>query len=196
METIEQPIEVDAPLSTVYNQWTQFEEFPEFMEGVEEVRQLGDRRLHWIANVAGHRHEWAAEIYEQVPNQRIAWRSTSGIPNQGEVWFEPVSNSRTRVRVRIQYQPQGALEKIGDARGVASARVKGDLKRFKEFIEARGTPTGGWRGEIHGRETTRGAEGARSAETTPRSKPLYDEQSSDVSSSGTSDPNMGGRSQG
>ena len=190
METIEQSIEVEAPLSTVYNQWTQFGDFPEFMEGVEEVRQLGNRHLHWVAHVAGHRHVWDAEIYEQVPDQRIAWRSISGTPNEGEVQFEPVSGSRTRVQIRIKYQPQGALEKIGDALGVASARVKGDLKRFKEFIEARGTPTGAWRGEIHGTET-RGAETNRSAETTPRSKRFYDEQSSDVSSSGTSDPHMG-----
>jgi uncharacterized membrane protein len=195
METIEQSIEVDAPVSTVYNQWTQFEEFPQFMEGVEEVRQLGNKRLHWVANVAGHRHEWDSEIYEQVPDQRIAWRSISGTPNNGEVSFEPVSGSRTRVRARIHYQPQGVLEKIGDALGVASARVKGDLKRFKEFMEARGTPTGGWRGEIHGGQTTRGTEATRSAETTPRSKRLYEEQDSDVSSSGTSDPNMGGSSQ-
>ena len=190
METIEQSIEVDAPLSTVYNQWTQFEEFPEFMEGVEEVRQLGNRRLHWVANVAGHRHEWDAEIYEQVPDQRIAWRSISGTPNEGAVSFERVSGSRTGVRVRIAFEPQGAVEKIGNALGVASARVKGDLKRFKEFIEAHGTPTGAWRGEIHEAQTN------RSAETTPRSKRLYDEQSSDVSSSGTSDPHMGSGPQG
>src|SRR4051794_9736347 len=100
METIEQSVEVESPISTVYNQWTQFEEFPEFMEGVEEVRQLDERRLHWIANVAGHRHEWDAEIYEQVPDQRIAWRSISGKPNQGEVQFERISDQRTRVRVR------------------------------------------------------------------------------------------------
>jgi len=195
METIEQSIEVEAPLSTVYNQWTQFEEFPEFMEGVREVRQLGNRRLHWIADIAGHRHEWDAEIYEQVPDQRIAWRSISGTQNEGEVWFEPISGSRTRVHVRINYQPQGTLEKIGDALGMASARVKGDLKRFKEFIEARGTPTGAWRGEIHGAQTTRGSDTTRTAETTPRSKRFYDEQNSDVSSSGTSDPHMGGSAQ-
>lgn len=185
METIEQSIEVEAPLSTVYNQWTQFEEFPEFMEGVDEVRQLDDRRLHWIGSVAGRRHEWDAEITEQVPDQRIAWRSISGTQNEGHVQFERISDSRTRVRVRISYQPEGAAEKIGTALGIASARVKGDLKRFKEFIEARGQATGAWRGEIRGAQTT------RPMETAARSKRLYDEQSSDVSSSGTSDPHMG-----
>jgi uncharacterized membrane protein len=184
MERIEQSIEVEAPLTTVYNQWTQFEEFPEFMEGIEQVRQLDEKRLHWVGNIAGHRHEWDAEIYEQVPDRRIAWRSISGKPNQGEVTFETISEHRTRVHVVISYEPDGAIEKLGDALGVASARVKGDLKRFKEFIEARGTPTGAWRGEIHGGQTTRDDSAARS-------KRLYNEQSGSVSASGTSDSGMG-----
>ena len=185
MQRIEQSIEVDAPLSTVYNQWTQFEEFPEFMEGVEQVKQLDDKRLHWVADIAGHRHEWDAEIYEQVPDQRIAWRSISGKPNEGEVSFETISEHRTRVRVRMSYEPDGAMEKLGDALGVASARVKADLARFKEFIEARGAASGAWRGEIHGGQT-------RDVETSARSKRLYgNEQSGSVSASGTSDTGMG-----
>ena len=190
MQTIQESIEVDAPINTVYDQWTQFEEFPQFMAGVEQVRQIDECRLHWVAQVAGHRHEWDAEIYEQSPEQRIAWRSISGVRNDGEVQFERISDQRTRVRVRINYEPQSALEKVGTALGVASARVKGDLKRFKEFIEARGTASGAWHGEIHGAQTT------RSDSTMARSKRLHGEnagaeQSSDVSASGTSDPHMG-----
>ena len=185
MEKIDQSIEVDAPLRTVYNQWTQFEEFPEFMEGVEEVRQLDDKRLHWVAKVAGHRHEWDAEITEQVPDQRVAWRSLSGVRNAGEVSFEPISAMRTRVHVRLSYEPQGTLEKMGDALGFASARVKGDLKRFKDFIEARGGESGGWRGEIHSAHTS------RDMGESARSKRLYSEQSGSISASGTSDSGMG-----
>lgn len=185
METIEQSIEVDAPVRTVYNQWTQFEEFPEFMEGVEEVRQLDERRLHWVAKVAGHRHEWDAEIYEQTPDQQIAWRSISGIRNEGNVRFQGLSENRTRINVRLSYEPQGALEKAGDALGLASARVKGDLKRFKDFIESRGAETGAWRGEIHGGETN------REITSVPRSKRLFNEQSGSISASGTSDSGMG-----
>lgn len=184
MRTIEQSIEVNAPVRTVYNQWTQFEEFPEFMEGVHEVRQLDDRRLHWVAEVGGHRHEWDAEIYEQTPDQQIAWRSTSGEPNEGTIRFEALPENRTRVHVRMSYEPKGAMEKLGDALGVASARVKGDLKRFKDFIESHGTETGAWRGEIHGGQTAREVSAARS-------KRLFNEQSGSISASGTSDPGMG-----
>jgi uncharacterized membrane protein len=165
METIEKSIDVNAPLSSVYNQWTQFEEFPRFMEGVEEVRQLDDKRLHWRAEVAGKTKEWDAEIFEQIPDQRIAWRSISGAQNSGMVNFAAIDANTTRVTLTLNYAPETAMEKVGDALGLLSARVKGDLERFKEFIEGRGAETGGWRGEIHGREV-------RSTQDEPRSKRL------------------------
>jgi uncharacterized membrane protein len=149
MSHVEHSNEVDAPVRTVYNQWTQFEEFPKFMEGVEEVKQLDDKRLRWRASIGGKTKEWTAEITEQVPDQRIAWRSTSGARNAGIVTFQPTSSGGTRVTLRVEYDPEGAVENVGDAVGVVSTRMKGDLKRFKEFIEARGHETGGWRGEIH-----------------------------------------------
>ena len=155
METIEQSIEVEAPLHAVYNQWTQFEDFPHFMDGIESVRQLDEKRLHFVASIAGRRAEWDAEIIEQVPDQRIAWRSTSGKKNDGSVWFDKIAENRTRVRAMIAFEPQGMVEKAGDALGIASARVKGDLKRFQEFIENRGQETGGWRGEIRGGRVSR-----------------------------------------
>ena len=185
MQTIEQSIEVDAPVRTVYNQWTQFEEFPAFMEDVKEVRQIDDRRLHWVIEIAGHRHEWDAEIYEQMPDQRIAWRTISGVANDGIVRFEGLPENRTRVHVRLSYQPAGTLEKIGTVFGVASTRVKYDLERFKEFIESRGVATGAWRGEIHAGEVTHEISSA------PRSKRLFNEQSGSISASGTSDSGMG-----
>lgn len=148
MERVEKSIEVDAPLRTVYNQWTQFEDFPKFMDGVEEVRQLSDTRTFWRAKIAGKTEEWEAEIYEQVPDKRIAWRSITGTPNAGAVSFAPVGTSQTRVSLELQYQPEGVVEKIGDALGVVSSRVEGDLKRFKNFIEKRGIETGAWRGEV------------------------------------------------
>jgi uncharacterized membrane protein len=148
METIEKSIEVNAPLEQVYNQWTQFEEFPKFMEGVEEVRQLDDRRLFWRAQIWGKTEEWDAEIYDQVPEERIAWRSITGAPNAGAVSFVAVTPEKTRVTLALNYEPEGAVEKIGDAIGLVSGRVEGDLKRFREFIEERGIATGAWRGEI------------------------------------------------
>jgi uncharacterized membrane protein len=148
METIEKSIEVEVPVTQAYNQWTQFEQFPQFMEGVERVRQVDDRHLHWVANVGGHTKEWDAEIIEQIPDQRIAWRSTSGAPNSGVVSFESLGGNKTRVDLRMTYQPEGATEKIGDTLGILSRRIEGDLQRFKEFIQRRGQETGAWRGTI------------------------------------------------
>jgi uncharacterized membrane protein len=148
MSTIEQHIDVNVPVSTAYNQWTQFEEFPRFMEGVEAVHQLDQQRLQWRANVGGRVEEWEARITEQHPDERIAWRHTTGAPNAGVVTFHRLSDTTTRVMLQLEYEPQGVVENLGDMVGVVSRRVTGDLKRFKEFIEARGQETGAWRGEV------------------------------------------------
>ena len=152
---VEKRILVNVPVSTAYNQWTQFEEFPKFMTGVKEVRQLDDTHVHWHAEIWGKDKEWDAEIIEQVPDQRIAWRSTSGdAPNAGAVRFEQLGADRTRVNLTMEYEPQGAIENIGDALGVMSGRVETTVKQFKEFIEKRGAETGGWRGEVRGGQRT------------------------------------------
>jgi uncharacterized membrane protein len=148
MATLEKSIEVNVPVNTAYNQWTQFEDFPKFMEGVKEVRQLDDTHVHWHAEIAGKDKEWDAEITEQIPDQRIAWRSTSGTPNSGIVTFEKISDDKTRITLRMDYEPEDVMEKAGDAAGVLSRRVEGDLQRFKEFIESRGQETGAWRGKV------------------------------------------------
>jgi uncharacterized membrane protein len=148
MAKIEKSIDVHVPVRTAYDQWTQFEEFPRFMEGVEEVRQLDDKRLHWRAKIGGKEEEWDAEITEQLPDERVAWRSTSGAENAGVVTFHHIDANTTRVMLQLEYDPEGVVENVGDALGVVSRRVEGDLKRFKEFIEGRGTETGAWRGEI------------------------------------------------
>ena len=155
MARTDKTIEVNVPLQTAYNQWTQFEQFPMFMEGIEDVRQLDDRRLHWRANIAGKAKEWDAEIVEQVPDRRIAWRSTSGTPNDGVVSFRSIDAGTTEVRLDLDYEPEGAVETVGDALGFVTRRVEGDLKRFKEFIESRGTESGGYRGEIQGGQVER-----------------------------------------
>ena len=160
MAQVEKSIDVDVPVRTAYNQWTQFEEFPSFMEGVESVQQLDDRRTHWRATIGGKTEEWDADIVEQSPDMRVAWRSTSGAENAGVVTFQPLSDTPTRVHLTLTYTPEGLVEKAGDALGVISGRVEGDLKRFKEYIESRGAETGSWRGEIHGgrvEETDRGS---------------------------------------
>ena len=148
MASIEQSLDVDAPISTVYNQWTQFEEFPQFMDGVDEVRQIDDTHLHWVASFGGSRHEWDAEITEQLPDERVAWRNTDGKDNAGVVTFHKLTDETTRVMVQMDFVPEGIKEKIGDAIGAPERRVKGDLERFKELIESRGTETGAWRGEV------------------------------------------------
>ena len=148
MSTIEKSIEVHAPLSSVYNQWTQFEEFPQFMEGVDEVRQLDATHLHWVASFGGSQHEWDAEITEQLPDERVAWRNTDGKDNAGVVTFHRLDDDTTRVMVQMDFVPEGIKEKIGDALGAPDRRVQADLERFKEMIEARGLESGAWRGEV------------------------------------------------
>lgn len=150
MEYIDTSITVRVPVHTAYNQWTQFEEFPSFMDGVKEIRQLDDTHLHWVAEIAGKRKEWDVEITEQLPDQRIAWRSVEGIGNSGVVEFRPLESGETEVLLHIGYEPEGALEQIGGALQVPNRRVQADLERFKRFIESRGTETGAWRGEVHG----------------------------------------------
>jgi uncharacterized membrane protein len=148
MSTIEKSIEVNVPVRTAYNQWTQFEEFPRFMEGVKEVNQLDDTHLHWKAAIAGQEKEWDAEITEQTPDQRIAWTSRGGAINGGVVTFHRLSDAKSKVMLQLEYAPQGVAENVGDALGVVSLRVQGDLERFKEFIEKRGRETGAWRGQV------------------------------------------------
>lgn len=141
-------IEVEVPVSTAYNQWTQFEEFPRFMASVQQVRQVDDTHLHWRAVVAGKEKEWDAEITEQVPDQRIAWRSTGGVRNSGVVTFERIGENRTRVRLQMDYDPETAGEKVGAAIGGVKLTTRGNLQRFKELIERRGVETGAWRGTV------------------------------------------------
>ena len=148
MGRVQTSIDVDLPVSTVYNQWTQFEEFPEFMERVESVTQLDDKRLHWVAEIGGRRREWDAEIVDQEPDQRVAWRAIDGKTNAGAVTFQPAGAERTKVNVEIEYDVEGFTEKAADAMGIIEDRVEGDLKRFKKFIESRGVETGAWRGQI------------------------------------------------
>jgi uncharacterized membrane protein len=150
MTKLEHSIDVHVPVRTAYNQWTQFEEFPRFMEGVQEVRQLDDKRLHWSAEIAGRDKEWDAEIMEQIPDERIAWRSTSGAANAGVVTFHRLDEATTRVMLQIEYDPAGMVENVGDALGMAKRRIEGDLERFRDFIEERQRETGAWRGEIRG----------------------------------------------
>jgi uncharacterized membrane protein len=148
MKTIEESIEIEVPVSTAYNQWTQFESFPHFMEGVERVEQKGDTRLHWVAEVAGETREWDAEITEQHPDHRIAWRALDREGPHGAVTFHELDDSRTKVLVQMGYEPEGMKESVGSAFGLDSHRVKGDLESFKEFIESRGRETGSWRGNV------------------------------------------------
>lgn len=148
MATIEQSIEVSVPLQTAYDQWTQFEEFPQFMDGIKQVRQLDDKHLHWVAELGGRRHEWDAEITEQRPDERVAWRNVDGKDNAGVVTFHRIDDTHTKLMVQLEYLPEGVIEKLGDLVGAPDRRVTGDLKRFKDLVETRGEASGSWRGEV------------------------------------------------
>lgn len=150
MSEINQTIDVAVPVRAAYDQWTQFESFPQFMEGVERVVQLDDRTLEWTASIAGREKHWQAEITEQRPDQVIAWRSTSGARNAGTVTFQRLDDAQTRVGLELEIEPDGPIESVGDATGFVQRRVKGDLERFKTFIEGQGRETGAWRGSVDG----------------------------------------------
>jgi uncharacterized membrane protein len=147
-KTVEESIDLEVPVSTAYNQWTQFEEFPKFMASVESVRQVDDTHLRWRALVGGKMKEWDAEITEQIPDKRIAWRSTGGVPNAGVVTFHKIGENRTRVMLQMDYTPDGLVEKVGDTVGAVKLTTKGNLKKFKRLVEARGVETGAWRGAV------------------------------------------------
>jgi uncharacterized membrane protein len=148
MTTVQESIDVDVPVTVAYNQWTQFESFPEFMNGVESVVQTDDTHLHWRTSVAGKTREFDAEITEQHPDERVAWKSTDGVEHAGVVTFHRLNDTQTRVSVQFDWSPESMMEKAGAAVGADDRQVKSDLKRFKEFIESRGTETGGWRGDV------------------------------------------------
>ena len=148
MSTIEQSIELNVPVRAAYDQWTQFEEFPKFMEGVEEIRQIDDTHLHWVAEIGGTRHEWDAVITEQLPDERVAWRNTDGKDNAGVVTFHKLGDDQSKLMVQLDFVPEGIKEKVGDLIGAPDRRVKSDLERFKELVESRGGASGSWRGEV------------------------------------------------
>ena len=151
---VDASIEVAVPVSTAYNQWTQFEEFPQFMQGVDEVRQLDDTRLHWVASIGGRRAEWDAKILEQHADRQISWISEDGKKTRGTVSFESLGEGRTLVRLSMSYQIEGFVEAVGSAAGADKRRIEGDLQRFKSLIEGREAETGSWRGDISAGTTT------------------------------------------
>ena len=161
---VQKSITVDVPVSMAYNQWTQFEEFPQFMGGIQKVEQLNDRRLHWVAEIAGVKREWYAEILEQRQDEKVAWAASEGATNAGAVTFAPNGAGRTLVTLDLEYEPEGLVEKAGDALNIIERQAKADLEKFKTFIESRSHETGAWRGEVEGQAGTPGVEAAASSE--------------------------------
>ena len=161
---VQKSITVDVPVSMAYNQWTQFEEFPNFMGGVQKVEQLNDRRLRWVAEIAGVKREWFAEILEQRQDEKVAWAASEGATNAGAVTFAPNGAGRTLVTLDLEYEPEGLVEKAGDALNIVERQAKADLEKFKTFIESRSHETGAWRGEVEGQAGTPGVDAASSSE--------------------------------
>lgn len=146
--TVTKSVDVAVPVRTAYNQWTQFESFPQFMEGVDEITQLTDTKTHWRTSIAGVHREFDAEITEQHPEERVAWRTVDSPHHAGVVTFHRLDDARTRVTLQMDYEPESLTEKVGTALGIVQNRAEGDMQRFKEFIEARGQETGAWRGDV------------------------------------------------
>ena len=156
MHTVSSDIDIDLPVRTVYNQWTQFEDFPAFMTGVEEVRQLSDDTLSWRVRVAGAEREFTAMITEQVPDERVAWKSLSGPQQAGVVTFHRLGDAQTRVRLQLEWEPQGFVEQAGAVLQLDDAQVASDLREFARLLESNGFETGEWRGKIERPEDSAG----------------------------------------
>jgi uncharacterized membrane protein len=148
MSTVEKSIDVDVPVGTAYNQWTQFESFPQFMEGVDRIDQRSETMTHWVTSIGGVKREFDAQITEQHPDERVAWTSVDGPKQAGVVTFHRLDESKTRVMLQMDYDPEGLVENVGDKLGIVGRRAEGDLKNFKKFIESRGAETGAWRGDV------------------------------------------------
>jgi uncharacterized membrane protein len=149
MAQVIKTVDVDVPVSTAYNQWTQFESFPHFLDFVESVTQVGDTLTHWTVNIGGQQREFDAEITEQHPDERLAWNSVGGEENHaGVVTFHKLNDTTTRVTVQLDWEPTGVLEKLGAVAGVDDRAIAKDLENFKRFIESRGAETGEWRGDV------------------------------------------------
>src|ERR671910_3623623 len=146
--TVEKTILVNVPISTAYNQWTQFEDFPQFMGGVKSVTQLSDDRLEWVAEIAGVRRQWQARIVEQIPDRKVAWAATEGATNAGAVTFSDAGGGQTSVHLSLEYEPEGLVEKVGDKLNIVENQAERDLERFKAFIESEGYATGAWLGSV------------------------------------------------
>jgi len=149
METVKETVQVEVPVSTAYNQWTQFQEFPKFMDGVESVEQIDDTHLRWAAEIGGERREWQAEIVEQVPDEKIAWHAVEVNGPNGIVTFEPLAEDKTLITAEMSYEPEGLKETLGAKIGIDTRQVREDLERFKQLVETLGGETGAWRGEVH-----------------------------------------------
>lgn len=148
MSILEKSIELNVPAATAYNQWTQFEEFPRFMEGVEQVRQVDEKHVYWRVSIGGKQKEWHSVITEQIPDQTIAWTTQEGVKNTGRITFTKIAQDKSKLELRLEYEPEGAAEHTGDVMGVVSGRMEGDLRRFKELIESRAHETGAERGNV------------------------------------------------
>ena len=148
MASVVKSVDVEAPISAVYNQWTQFESFPQFMGGVDEITQVDDTHTHWVTSIGGVTREFDTEVTEQHPEERVAWKSTDGTTHAGVITFHRLADTTTKVTAQIDWKPEGVVEKAGSVLGFDDRQVQSDLERFKEFIEARGQETGAWRGDV------------------------------------------------
>ncbi len=148
MSTVTESVDVEVPIKVAYDQWTQFESFPQFMDGVQEIRQLDDTHTHWVVKIGGVTREFDATITEQHPEERVAWRADDGPNHAGVITFHRIDDNQTRVTAQMDIDPEGFVEKVADKAGILDRKVKGDMKRFKEFIEGRGSATGSWRGDV------------------------------------------------
>lgn len=133
MGLIEESIEIEALVGLVYEQWSRFEELPCGMDAIVAIEQLDEKRLRWVAEVGRQRYEWDATITEQVPDERIAWREDDD-RGSGAITFTPIGEAKSRLTIRIEWEPKGPLGKLGEAfTGIGQRQTRTELENFKRL---------------------------------------------------------------
>ncbi|TQC41577.1 cyclase [Rhodococcus sp. WS4] len=153
LTNIIESIDVGVPVQLAYNQWTQFEDFPSFMKKVERVAQESDEKLEWKAKIFLSHRTWDATILEQVPDERIVWRSKGAKGYiDGAVTFHEVTPNLTRILLVLEYHPKGLFEKTGNLWRAQGRRARLELKHFRRHVMTESIlhpdQIEGWRGEI------------------------------------------------
>lgn len=154
---IEEHVDVGVPREVAYDQWTRYQDLSKYSKK-ESAEARREDRVSFTSKIGPSRRRWEAEIVEQVPGKRIAWRSVGGPRHLGVVTFHRLGDRLTRVMVQMEHRPSGLFETVGNFLRMQRRRVRKDLRLYKHFIELRGEATGKGAGPVVGKGLTADAD--------------------------------------